>query len=440
MSKLKSILLKKALLPIADIAMKTCIVNSYRQLQRMRSYSMDEIDQWQNEQLIKLVHHAYNHTKYYNRLFTQKGLLPEDIKSISDLEKLPILTKDIIRENFNDIIADNINSIPSIKSATGGSTGNPLIYYQDNRSWSMCNANNILNWEKVGYKYGDPYVALGSSSLFVNKSSSLKHRIYYQLKSKIGLNGVNMSDEICSEYIALIRNKKINYIYGYASAIYLLANYSLVQNELLKIRACFPTSEVLTDHFRNTIQQAFQCKVLDCYGANDGGITSYAHEKGFFEVGYNCMVQLQNKDQTGYGSALLTDLFNFALPFINYKLGDEIQIEISKNKDYPYNGQVINNIHGRSSDIIQLENGHNLTGPGFTVLFKDLPVEHFCIRKTGINTIECSIIKLPDFSQNHEDIIKSTFYKQMGDNTTLNIIYSTEIPLTKSGKRQYFKN
>ncbi len=439
MAKYYSKLLKLLVLPLADKAMKTNIASSLNQIKRLRGYSPDNIIKWQNKQLNTLIDYAYNHTRYYKKIFQQEGLLPDDIRSISDLEMLPTLTKEIVRQNFDDIISNSIQSIPHIKSSTGGSTGDPMQYRLDHRSWSISNANTIINWGKVGYNYGDQYIALGSSSLFVNKKPLLKHQIYYRLKNKIGLNGINMSDEVCRQYISLIRNKKIRFIYGYASSIYLLAKYVLMHNERVKVYACFPSSEVLREQFRKTIQEAFQCPIMDYYGANDGGITAFAHEKGFWEVGYNCLVRVENPDQNGFGPALLTDLFNFAMPLINYKLGDEIQIDKSKNRDYPYNGQIINNVLGRTSDIIQLENGSILTGPGFTILFKDLPVEHYCIEKSGVNFIKSYIVKLPGFEQNHEDLIKATFYKQMGAKTDFTIEYTTDIPLTKSGKRQYFK-
>lgn len=434
-----STFLKTIILPFADKAMKTSIASSYRKIKSMRRYSPDEIRQWQNTKLRKLLQHAYIHTRFYNKVFKKSGMLSDHIKSISDLGKLPPLTKKIIRNNFDDIVPDNIQSIPNQKSSTGGSTGNPLVYLLDHRSWSMSNANTIFNWEKVGYHYGEKYIALGSASLFVNKSASLKHQIYYRLKNKIGLNGINMSDEVCREYIALIRKKKIRFIYGYASSIYLLAKYAQAHNEALSVHACFPTSEVLTDQFRKTIHETFRCEIMDSYGAHDGGITAFASEDGFFEVGYNCLARIENPNKPGQGPALLTDLFNYAMPLINYKLGDEIQIDTSKNKDYPYNGQIINNVLGRTSDIIQLENGRTLTGPGFTILFKDLPVEHYCIEKNGGNSIKCSVVKLPSFEYHHEDIIRSTFKKQMGEDTNFTIEYTNEIRLTKSGKRKYFK-
>lgn len=438
MCKLYSNILKSFILPIADRAMKTTLSSAYSQIKEMQYFSNNEIRIWQYQRLKLILEYAFHHSIYYNQLFNKYGLVPNDIASIEELHKLPVLTKEIIRENFDNIVSDNIKNIPYKKSATGGSTGDPFIYYLDNRSWSTSNANNIINWEKVGYNYGDKFIALGSTSLHVNKKPTFKHQIYYKLKNKVGLNGINMSESVCREYINLIIRKKIRFIYGYASAIYLLAKYALENNKRLNIHACFPTSEVLTDQFRKTIQNAFNCQILDCYGANDGGITAYAKENGYFEVGYNTIVSIENPDHFGIGSALLTDLSNYAMPFINYKLGDEIQIDDLKNKDYPYNGQVINQILGRTSDIIHLENGHTLTGPGFTVLFKDIPAEYYCIEKTFTNSLSCWIIKLPEYSDSHENFILEALRKQAGDDVKIEFKYISKPFLYSSGKRQYF--
>jgi phenylacetate-CoA ligase len=303
----------------------------------------------------------------------------------------------------------------------------------------MSNANDILVWEQFGYNYGDRFIALGSTSLYVNETPSLKHVIYYSLKNKIGLSGINMSDSICKDYIEVIRRKSVRFIYGYASSIYLLAKYVLLNNESLRIQACFSTSEVLTDLFRKTIKEAFQCEVVDCYGAHDGGISAYAGKNDFFKVGYNCLVRMEGSKQNGCSPALLTDLFNFAMPFINYKVGDEILMD-ETNNNCQYNGQIINKVIGRSSDFIQLENGCTLTGAGFTVLFKDLPVEHYTVKKNGPNSIECSIVRLPGFDRSHESLIRETFKKQIGGNTRFSIVYVDTITTTQSGKRKYFIN
>lgn len=440
MGRIYSSILKNAIIPLSDHFMGTCIASSYRQIKNLDRCTRDEITDWQNTRLTRLTEHAFEHTHYYRKLFSDHGLSPKDIKSKEDLGKLPVLTKEIIRDNLPGLIPDNIRSMLYKESATGGSTGDPLKYYLDYCSWSMINANNILHWEKTGYNYGDKYIALGSTSLFVETNKSLAHTIFYRLKNKTGLNGINMSDDTCDSYISLIKARKIRFIYGYASSVYLLAKFAIENNKKLDISACFTTSEVLTEKFRDTITKAFRCTVLDCYGANDGGISAFAHEKDLFEVGYNSIVRVETTGAEGAGPALITDLFNYAMPLINYKLGDEISMDASSAGNHSYNGQVINKVFGRTSDIIKLENGHLLTGPGFTILFKDLPVEHYFISKTNVNTIECRIVRLPGYDLSHENLIISTFRKQMGTEAHFSIKYTNEIPLSPGGKRLYFSD
>jgi phenylacetate-CoA ligase len=437
MKKVRSIFIKSIILPIADSAMKTSISSSIRQIKRMRQFSKNEIENWQNKKLQSLIKFAYENTEYYKNLFDKINLNYRDIKTYSDLCKIPVLTKKNIRDNFKDIIPSNIDSIPHKKTSTGGSTGDPLIYYQDYNSWSFCNANSIINWERTGYRYGDKFIALGSTSLFVSKKTSLKHRIYYKLKNKIGLNGVNMSDDVCKEYIDFIKKNKIRFIYGYASSIYLLSKYVIKANQKVEIKACFTTSEVLQDHFKDSISEAFDCDIMNCYGANDGGITAFSLNDSPFNIGYNCLVRIESYGNENNGPALLTDLFNYAMPLINYKIGDEVEL-LDKVHNTKHNGQLIKKVYGRTSDVIELENGNNLTGPGFTVLFSKIPVDYYCIEKTGMNSLICWIIKLPDFNDKHEKIIIETLHKHAGQDAIIELRY-TETPfLTASGKRMYF--
>jgi phenylacetate-CoA ligase len=438
MSQVQVKTLKNIVLPLADIAMKTSISSCFLQIGQMQRLSTEEIKSWQNQRLQDLVNHAYKRTKYYKTLFDNLQISPQSIQTSEDLKQLPVLTKQDILKHYNDLIPNNLNNIPHKQSATGGSTGDPMLYLLDHKSWSFTIANTIFNRERTGYQYGNKYIALGSTSLFVNKKPTLKHKVYYLLKKKIGVSGVNMSPKVCKSYIDLIRRKKIRFVYGYASAIYLLAKWMLENQENVAVDVCFTTSEVLTNNFRKTIKSAFNCKVLDCYGARDGGITAFAHQEGFFEVGYNCLVRIDEAKKSTQGPALLTDLLNYAMPLINYKLGDELVIDNKKNLNYPYNGQVINQVVGRSSDLIELGNGNTLTGPGFTVLFKDLPVDYYCIEKVTANTIKCYIKMLTNFNASHEDLIYSTFKKQMGSNTHFSIEYTDKIKYAKSGKRLYF--
>ena len=440
MNNLRSNILKKIILPIADKVMHTKVIHYFKKINKMQKWENSNILEWQNKKIQHLIEHAYNNTVYYKKLFDKNNIDYKAINSRNDLYKIPILTKEIIRKHDNDLVPKNVKNIYYNQNSTGGSSGDPLIYLLDNNSWSFNTASIIYNWEKTSYKYGEKFITLGSSSLFVNEKKSIKHLIYYMLKNSLGLNGINMSDNVCQRYVSIIKKKRIKYLYGYASSIFVLANYIINNSIKLDIKVCFPTSEILTNVFKERIINAFDCEVVDFYGAFDGGITAFEQKKGSFFVGYNSIVNQVERDKNGIGPILITDLFNYAMPFINYQLGDEVQINSNKGTDIQYNGQIINKILGRISDIIELENGTVITGPGFTILFKDMPVEYYRIEKIGVNAIRCVIIKLDSYKQKHEEIIISTFRKQLGPNVNFKLEYTTDIILSKSGKRQYFNS
>ena len=104
----------------------------YDFLEKSQWWSRAELDNYQNEKLRKLIRHAYGNVPYYRELFVKNNLHPDDIKTTEDLAKIPILTKKIIRKHFpEDITAQNIPKARVIQASTGGSTGEPLIFYID---------------------------------------------------------------------------------------------------------------------------------------------------------------------------------------------------------------------------------------------------------------------------------------------------------------------
>ena len=423
---------------VADKAMKTSIVKWYLLIKKMNKWDNLKVINWQNENLKKLIIHFYENTVYYKKLFDEYGINPYKIASIDDLKRIPPLTKKIILEHFDELIPKNIEKIPFKNAATGGSTGDPLKFNLDLNSWSYTTASNIYSFELKGLHYGDKYVALGSSSLFPVSEKSRLHNLYYWLRKKLPMNGMNMSDEVMEKQISYIIKNKIKYIYGYASAIYLLAKYVKTNNLQITLNACFPTSEILADGYRKQIEEAFHCIIMDGYGARDGGITADELTPGFYHVGYNSIAEVVDCYAKNTGKLLVTDLLNYAFPFIRYEIGDEVTL-VPDNVKF-YNGQVISNVLGRESNVIHLENGHNLTGPGFTILFKDLNVIAYRIYKTGNLKIKIDIQPGGKFSKEEEKTIYETMKKHAGNNCEVFIEYFEKFDTEKSGKRNYFLN
>lgn len=437
MSRIKELFLLDFIFPVADFFMGTKAMYWYRRINKMSKWSNDEINEWQLSQLRNLLQHAYDHTIYYKEIFDERGLLPEDIITFNDLSKLPVLTKNIINERFNDFIPDNIRKIKHRYGSTGGSTGEPFKYIIDENTWGFVTAIKIFSWKKTSYRYGDLFVSLGSSSLFPVNKKSFIHEVYYRLRNTIPLNGMNMDDKICERYIEIIKKHKVRYIYGYASAIYLLAIYSKRKSYELNVKAVFSTAEKLTNEYRDAIESTWNVRVMDCYGARDGGVTAYEIVSGYYNVGYNSYCETQEK---GKASELFcTNLIDYAFPMIRYSVKDEVVIPVC-NTASSYNGQIFTEIIGRTSDVIEFENGHRLTTSGFNSMFRDFNIKAFRILKKDAITLKVEILKGENYTNDEERLIIETMKKHAGEDVNINIEYVDDFQPLKNGKRSFFMN
>ena len=437
MSKLKEFFILNVAFPLADKLMGTCAMKWYRQICKMNTWSKDEIADWQNEQLQDFVKHAYNHTVYYKRVFDELGLRPENIRCAEDLKQLPLINKDVVREHFDEIVPDNLKQYRFRKSRTGGTTGEPMCYYCDENTWGYVTANKIFSWKTTGYHYGDAFVALGSASLFPEKRNKARE-MYDKLRNEHGLNGMNLSDEVCKKYVSYICEKHIKYIYGYAASVYLLSKYVAENNiDMTFVEAVFTTSEKLTDEYRQLIEKTYKCRVMDCYGAKDAGITAFELERGTYNVGYNVIAETINDIDDNTGTLLTTNFLNYAFPLIRYEFGDEAGL----SKSDSFNGQIITDVVGRSSDVMRLENGRNVTGPGFTILMKPYDIVAYEIKKIGKLSVELRI--QPDkgkYTKEQEQAIVSKIHQYIGEDCVLDIVYVDHFEPLKNGKRRYFMN
>lgn len=437
MGRLKEFFLVNGVYILSDALFHTHVSRWYSRIRKMLSWHPEQIKNWQTERMRRLVDDAYHHSPYYRELFDSLSLKPEDIRTFEDLEKIPPLTKEIVREHYDDILLRGKPGLHYRHTSTGGSTGDPVRYVKDNDSWGFDNAFNFLMWKQAGYRLGDRFLALGSSSLFPTNKKSVLHNLYYRIRGKIPFNAMNLSAERLEECLRLIRRKDIHFIYGYASSIFLLARY-VEEHHLestLHIKACFPTSEILTDTYRSTMERVFGCVVSDMYGAHDGGIVAHGI-RGGFKVGYNCIVQVEGGSTAG--PALLTDVTSTAFPFIRYKLGDELELG-NGYSDY-FNGQVLDKVIGRTSDLIELENGRVLTGPGFTILFSKLDVQGYRIYKSGPLELTVEIVKGTGYSEEQEKLVINTMHKHAGDDCAVRIKYADRLATRVNGKNLFFLN
>ena len=423
--------------PLAEKVKGTNSMVWYHRIQEMNTWDKEQIRAWQEEQLQRIVDQAYNHTAYWKRVFDERGLKPSDIRAMEDLKKLPIITKNDVRAHYDEIVPDNVKEFRHRKDQTGGTTGEPMRYLVSEDVWGFVTANKIAAWKTTGYRYGDAFMALGSASIFQKKAPFVR-RVLDMIRNEKAENSMNLDDALCQQYIDLLNKKRIHYIYGYASAIYLLAKYALDHKiDMRYMRGSFTTSENLTDVYRETIEKAFGCRVMDCYGSRDAAVTCFEISPKNYHVGYGAFVEVVDEFELKTGTLIATNLLNMAFPLLRYEFGDVAELD---NNYAEYNGQVLHQIFGRTSDVLRLDNGHVLTSPGFTILMRNFNVKAYDIQKLSGSHVRMQVQVADGWDKEQEKKLIAEMQRFVGKGCEFTLEYVDHFKTLKNGKRHYFMN
>ncbi len=236
------------------------------ELEKTQHYSQEEIDHYQSIRLIKLIQHAYATVPYYRELFDQVRLRPEDIRSKKDLTKIPVLTREDVRNHSSKLISQSYKLNQLVHGHTSGTTGSPLDFYWD---INTCVYTNAVDWRQknwAGVKYGDPIaVLLGRMIVPITNSSPPFWRMNY-LHNQLWFSSFHMSEENLKCYIDKLKRFKPVAFEGYPSTVYILARYLASKNSTFPLKAVFTSSETLFPIQKEVIEKTFECKIYDFYG------------------------------------------------------------------------------------------------------------------------------------------------------------------------------
>ncbi len=315
---------------VIDSLRGTDALKYYDEYLRSQWLPASQIKEMQLGQLQRLLSHAYTNCGYYRKVFDDLKMGPGDFRSLDDLRRLPLLTKELIRANRNGLEARNKDVFRPLKKSTGGSTGDPLSFLMDRLSYSSQWATVYRQWNTGGWHFGDPLVYFfGGASVF-SPSRSVKKWMYARLNKWLVFSSFGINDARLDRWLRHIRRRKIRFMHAYASSAYSLARFALEHGVRdIAFTSVFTSAEPLYPIQRETIQEAFRCEVFDLYGANDGG--GYAFECGAHDglhyVGERAVIEVLKDDgaparEGESGEVVSTDLLNYAMPFIRYKVGD----------------------------------------------------------------------------------------------------------------------
>jgi len=414
-----------------------------RFLNKSQYWTRDKLDKYRYGLLRRMIEHAYTNIPFYHASFKKSRVRPSDIKSISDLKKLPILTKDDVRLNLSRL--KNPMKERMTLESTGGSTGEPLKFYAcpEMHDWKMAAAHRAWGW--AGYRVGrDRLVELWAANFDVNGANDSGSKLRTLLLRRKTLNSFNLSDENMANFTNVIRDYKPKAVRAYASSIYTFAKYARENNITdLKIDTLITTAEKLFDAHRETIEATFGCKVHDGYGNRETALGAHQCEEvgGYHIFEENAVAELVRDgeyiSEGESGDMLITDLHNTAMPWLRYQIGDLAE---------PMDGvcpcgrtlALIKSIEGRVHDVIVTPDGRRVPGEFFPHLFKDVEgIREYRIYQAKKNHLLVEIVRTPAFTEDGVRYLVKHLEEYLGSNIVIEFSFPNRIEWSQSGKRMY---
>ncbi len=443
MSTRHPIIVKHLIYPLNEFIFGRQTFKCLKELEKTQWYSPDEIQHLQWLKLKNLLSHAYENVPYYRRVFNELNMTPDDIKGLANLNKIPFLTKENIKANFNDLTAKNYKGKLK-RMTTGGSTGEPLIFLVDKNRVSYDIAARFRSRRWWNVEIGEREIVLWGSPIELSVQNGLRE-IRDKLVNSQLLSAFNLTEESLAKYARIIINYHPASIFGYPSAIYFLCqfiNENRIDLKNIKIKAIFTTGEVLYDFQRDLIQSTFKTKVANGYGGRDAGFVAHECPQGNIHINQDhLIVEFLPQEAAGYveesGEIIVTDLTNYGMPFIRYKTGDigqPYKEKCSCGRGLP----LMKIVEGRVHDYIVTKEGKGIYGGFFAYVLRDLNgVNKFKVIQKSVDEILVKIVKTDKFEPQNVDYIKTKYKEMMGENTNISVDFVDNIPPDKSGKHRY---
>ena len=414
-----------------------------RRMEEVQWWDAERITALQLTRLRELLLDVAAHVPYYRETFAQIGFDPGAVQSVADLSRLPFLTKGVIRANTEKLKHANARGLSRFN--TGGSSGEPLIFFIGDKrvSYDVAAKWRATRW--WGVDIGDPEIVVWGSPIELGKQDRIKQVRDRLMRTQL-LPAFEMSEAKLDQFIATIRSVKPRMLFGYPSALTHIAKHAQKRNVTmtdLGIKVAFVTSERLYYEQRSTIGEVFGCKVANGYGGRDAGFIAHECPEGNMHLTADDIV-VEIVDEQGQvlpagqaGEIVVTHLSTNDFPFIRYKTGD-IGVLGSAVCKCGRGLPILQDIQGRSTDFVVASDGTVMHGLSLIYILRDLAgVKAFKVIQESRALTRVLVVTENGFPSNANQQIIDGFKRRLGQDVSVVVELVDNIPAEKSGKFRY---
>lgn len=328
---LYSTILEKTLLPLVlRHENRHSSLRFLKQLDQSQFWSRDQLLDYQVRKLRELLAHAYQSCPYYRRIMDDGGLSPQSFKTVEDVSRLPVLTKNLVYEHMDEILSTRFRRSDLMRFSSGGTTGQQTTMFVDNDSIDikMASAWRFESW--FGMSPCDKLAILWPPAMDFEESPPFRTRFKKRyLWRKLELNLGASSEARLLEFYREVMSFGPRFIKAFPVPLMQLTEFLQSQSlPLPGIEAIESTGEPLYDELRRSLESAYGCPVYDMYGSREVGHTASqcGEREGLHIAMETSIVEFLNDGRPAgpgeQGELFVTDLTNYAFPLIRYEIND----------------------------------------------------------------------------------------------------------------------
>lgn len=389
-------------------------------------YMEDNYGQVSNNYNVKkfndFLNHAINTTSYY-----------KDYSKYKSLEDCPVITKDTIKDNYNDFISKKYKKDDLIKTTTSGSYGTPFtfLFTQEKKEIQRSDVIYFSRWANydVGIKHG-------------YATATDKHLLFQFIQNQYMILPFKITEEWLEQEKEKIIKRNLKVLIGYPSIIGAIAKHFISTNESYKLEGVITISEVLTNDVRKNIKKAFGVVPLSRYTTEELGVLGMEcpEEQNLHLNNINFIIEVLDKNNKPVrpgeqGEVVVTDLYSHAMPLIRYKTGDLAILgedTCECGLDTPY----LKALLGRQLEVIYAPDGSIVESMTINGRMRDIEgIRQFQFIQTEKAEYTLNIVKLGESIDELE--IENRYKSILGEDAKIIFNYVDDIPPLSSGKRPY---
>ncbi|QCF26297.1 glycosyltransferase [Hydrocarboniclastica marina] len=430
--------------PAWDMKDRSSRLQEWRELEKQQWLPRKELEQLQWSRLRKMVAYAARNSPFYRQLFQQHGIDPKVIRSLADFRAIPVTTKVDIRNNTDAFISEPYNKASLVRAKTGGSTGVSLNLFFDEACQERRNAAQLMADRWAGWDLG-----MKKASVWGNPpvAKTVKQKLRNNLLDRtIYLDTMDLNDQSMGAFVQRWRDEKPGAVFGHAHSIYIFARY-LLDNAVTDLRpeGIVATSMMLLEHERRDIELAFDCKVTNRYGCEEVGLIACECEvhKGMHLNTPHVLVEfLDENDQPVAegepGKIVVTDLNNFAMPLIRYRVED-IGVYSSRECACGRGMPILERLEGRVADFLKLPSGGRVAGISLVerTLTKVPGIEQMQLVQEQLDQVLIRRVKGKDYTSTTDSELTAAMREVFDESVELKIETVDAIPQEPSGKYRF---